>query len=380
MALVTVDDDTNGDFRSKPRWSAGRKVDVVMRLLRGERLETLSRELGVEAHRLAAWRDEFLEAGKEGLKGKRATTEDDRRLREAERKIGELTMENEIWQAVAPKKGAPDAVSEAAEVSAEMDIGLATVCRVTGAPRSTVYYRRWRGDQLHIRPGPKTAVSDAELTELIREVITTCPFAGEGHRKVRARLRRDHGIWVGKHRVLRLMRKAGLLVPQRARRRRSPRPHDGRITTDAPNVRWGTDGTMAWTRTDGWVWVFVNVDHHTDEAWTHVAKIGNRFAALQPVYSAVIDRFGALGPDVARGIKLHHDWGSQYRAAHFLGSIARLGIQDDAAYVGEPECNGVAERFIRTLKEQCLWSDFYEDVDELRQAVGSLRLSPDLLK
>jgi hypothetical protein len=33
--------------------------------------------VGVEAHRLAAWRDEFLDAGKEGLKGKRATTEDD---------------------------------------------------------------------------------------------------------------------------------------------------------------------------------------------------------------------------------------------------------------------------------------------------------------
>jgi len=105
MALVTVDDENKGDYRSKPRWSASRKLDVVLRLLRGEKLETLSREVGVEAHRLAAWRDEFLEAGKEGLKGKRAMTEDDRRLRDAERKIGELTMENEIWQAVARKRG-----------------------------------------------------------------------------------------------------------------------------------------------------------------------------------------------------------------------------------------------------------------------------------
>ena len=104
MALVTVDEN-KGDHRSKPRWSASRKLDVVLRLLRGEKLEALSREVGVEAHRLAAWRDEFLEAGKEGLKGTRATTEDDRRWRDAERKIGELTMENEIWQAVARKRG-----------------------------------------------------------------------------------------------------------------------------------------------------------------------------------------------------------------------------------------------------------------------------------
>lgn len=68
---------------------------------------------------------------------------------------------------------------------------------------------------------------------------------------------------------------------------------------------------MAWTRDDGWVWVFVCIDHHSDKVWCHVAKIRNRFAALQTVVDAVVDRFGRLGPDVARGVKLRHDWGSQ---------------------------------------------------------------------
>ena len=176
---------------------------------------------------------------------------------------------------------------------------------------------------------------------------------------------------MGKNRVLRLMRKAGLLAPQRVAKRRTPRVHDGRIITDAPNVRWGTDATMAWTKNDGWVWVFALLDHYTDEAWAHVAKVGNRFAALQPVYDAVIDRFGKLGPDVARGIKLRHDWGSQYRSHHFQGSLNWLGIEDDAAFVGEPQGNGVAERFMRTIKEQCLWSRLFEDVDDLRQGVAT---------
>ena len=143
------------------------------------------------------------------------------------------------------------------------------------------------------------------------------------------------------------------------------------VITDAPNLRWGTDATMAWTRNDGWVWVFALLDHHTDEAWTHVAKVGNRFAALQPVYDAVIDRFGTLGPDIARGIKLRHDWGSQYRSGHFQGSLSWLGIEDDAAFVGEPQGNGVAERFMRTIKEQCLWSRLFDDVDDLRLAVAA---------
>lgn len=86
------------------RWSVRRKADAVMRLLRGEGLDEVSRELRVEAHRLAAWRDEFIASGTEGLKERPASPED-RRLREAERKIGELTMDNDILRAAARKRG-----------------------------------------------------------------------------------------------------------------------------------------------------------------------------------------------------------------------------------------------------------------------------------
>jgi transposase len=107
MALMTVDSGGASEKRSNPRWSANKKMDAVLRLLRGEPLEALSRALGVEAHRLATWRDEFLDAGKEGLKGRTSSggEPDDRRRREAERKIGELTMDNEILRAVARKRG-----------------------------------------------------------------------------------------------------------------------------------------------------------------------------------------------------------------------------------------------------------------------------------
>jgi transposase len=106
MALVTARGEGTGDHQANTRWSANKKMDVVLRLLRGEKFEELSRELGVEAHRIAAWRDEFLDAGKEGLKGRSVGGGEphDRRLREAERKIGELTLENEVWK-VAEKRG-----------------------------------------------------------------------------------------------------------------------------------------------------------------------------------------------------------------------------------------------------------------------------------
>jgi transposase InsO family protein len=75
--------------------------------------------------------------------------------------------------------------------------------------------------------------------------------------------------------------------------------------------------------------------------------------------------------DVARGLAPRHDWGPQYRSAHFTGSLAWLGISDDPAFLGEPETNGCAERWIRTLKDQCLWVQLHDTFDKLRQAVAS---------
>ena len=64
MTLMTVKDDGDEDFRNKPRWSANKKMDAVMRLLRGETIDQVSRDIGIEAHRLAAWRDDFVAGGR----------------------------------------------------------------------------------------------------------------------------------------------------------------------------------------------------------------------------------------------------------------------------------------------------------------------------
>ena len=81
------------------RWSARRKEEVVLRLLRGEGLNALARETGQPAGRISAWREEFVAAGREGLKS-RPRPEEDRRLVEAQRKVGELSMELDILRAL----------------------------------------------------------------------------------------------------------------------------------------------------------------------------------------------------------------------------------------------------------------------------------------
>ena len=81
------------------------------------------------------------------------------------------------------------------------------------------------------------------------------------------------------------------------------------------------------------------------------AKKGDRGAALEPVRRAVHAHMGGFAEAIAAGLGLRPDWGSQYRARALQAEIKWLGIRSTSAYLGEPECNGVVERFIRLLKE-----------------------------
>jgi transposase-like protein len=80
------------------RMTAGRKRDAVLRLLRGEPLEIVAREVGVTAADLSGWRDAFLEAGAESLKA-RARDDRDATIDRLRTKVGELTMDTELLQA-----------------------------------------------------------------------------------------------------------------------------------------------------------------------------------------------------------------------------------------------------------------------------------------
>lgn len=77
------------------RWSAGRKREVVLRLLRGESIEAISRELAVQTYRLERWRERAMAGLDAGLK-ERESDPLEAKLDEANRRIGELTMEIEI--------------------------------------------------------------------------------------------------------------------------------------------------------------------------------------------------------------------------------------------------------------------------------------------
>lgn len=101
------DSATNSEPKELPeRWSAPRKTELVLRLLRGESLDSVSRDSQVPAHELESWKRAFLDAGMRGLK--RHGEPEDRELIRTRAKIGELMMRLELAEDLIEKRGLVD--------------------------------------------------------------------------------------------------------------------------------------------------------------------------------------------------------------------------------------------------------------------------------
>ena len=358
------------------RMSARRKQEAVLRLLRGEDLELLSRELGVTAAERSGWREAFLAAGEASLKSRPADAREAEigRLKE---KVGDLTMANELLEAKIDRAAGDrppfsleeiEAVSRQVSPATERVYGLERVTRIWGVSRATVYRHRRPAAVTRRRPGPLGPMADGALVAAIRRLLADSPFHGEGYRKLWARLRFS-GIRTSRRRVLRLMREHGLLAHQRVGRAHGPKAHDGTITTERVDVMWGTDLTSVVTG-EGQAAVFIAVDHCSAECvGIHASRSADRFEALEPVRQAVREHFGGFAKGAAAGLQLRHDHGSQYVSHDFQAEIRFLGIQSSPAFVREPEGNGCAERFVRVLKENLLWIRRFDTVEELRVAL-----------
>lgn len=269
-------------------------------------------------------------------------------------------------------------MSQATSPSAGRPYGLKRVCSVWRIARSTVYDRRQQAarrdaGEVPAKRGPKEGVlSDAKLLKEIRAAIKKSPWVGEGYRKVWARLRHD-GMRTSSRRVLKLMRENDLLAPARLGNAHGPKAHDGTIVTEKPDEMWGTDATSVLTG-EGNATIFFVIDHCTSECLgIHGALRGTRFEALEPLRQAVRETRGGFDAGIAEGTALRHDHGSQFISHAYQEEVRFLGITSSPSYVREPEGNGCAERFVRTLKEQLLWIHRFETVAELLEALHEFR-------
>ncbi len=169
--------------------------------------------------------------------------------------------------------------------------------------------------------------------------------------------------------MLRLRRENALLSPHRTRRRDED-SHERQIITEAPNVMWAIYGTQVATVRTRKVWLFAVAEHWNAEflGW-HVTNRGTRCEATQALAMAVRQQYGHLGRDAARGVQQRHDHGSCVMAEDFQTRIRAWGTAPSSAFVGQPETNGVIERFFRTRKEQIVSGRLFQTSDKLRHPV-----------
>jgi putative transposase len=149
--------------------------------------------------------------------------------------------------------------------------------------------------------------------------------------------------------------------------------------TERVDEVWGTDMTETITVTEGRAYVFIAVDHCSGEfIGTHAASGASRWEALEPIRQGVPKHFGSLDAGAAAGLSLRHDHGSNYMSNDFQKEIEFFGMTSSPApvraggklFVRQPEGNGVAERAIRTLKEQLLWVRHFATLEDLRLALA----------
>ena len=145
------------------------------------------------------------------------------------------------------------------------------------------------------------------------------------------------GVRTSKRRVLRLMRENDLLAPSRVGSPRGPRNHDGTIIPETVDTMWGTDLTTTITG-EGQVAVFIAVDHCSRRVRRHPCR-----PAGHPLRGARADPPGRCGgisarfaKDIARGLAVRHDHGSQYMSDAFQKELAFLGIESSPAFVRAP--------------------------------------------
>jgi transposase InsO family protein len=253
-------------------------------------------------------------------------------------------------------------------MSRETSAGVATVtqlCEAFGISRAAYYAAkkpRPVAKVVAIRRAPRHTSSEVALSA-IREVIKAEPAWGV--RKVWATLKRN-GLKVSRKRVHALMRANGLVL---ARDREPGETTRGHVAVPEPNRRFGGDLTTVWTKRDGWVAVVPTIDCGCRSVLgLTVTKDQHGPAVLASVEQALREVFGEPRY-VPSGVELRTDHGPQYTGADCAAVVAKWGLVHTFAPVGRPTGNAVAERVIRTMKEEVVWLRDWETADELREAL-----------
>jgi transposase InsO family protein len=254
---------------------------------------------------------------------------------------------------------------------AEPKVAFSIVVLCRALEVSTSGYYAWIG-----RPVAAHAGRDAELDVRVRAA-----HAGSkgryGSPRVHAELRAN-GEHVGRKRIARLMKRAGLAGRRRRRFQATtdskhafpiaPNVLERDFTATEPNQAWVTDITFLWTQ-EGWLYLAVILDLFSRRVvgWATSANV-DRHLALDALDSALRAR------RPSRGLVHHSDRGSTYASGDYRRALATHGIECSMSRKGDCWDNAVAESFFASLKREV------EEIDRLESRAQAVLILGDYIE
>ena len=230
-------------------------------------------------------------------------------------------------------------------------VSISKLCRWFEVPRRSVYYR----------PVKKMPKVQEHLAEPVKKMIEENPSFG--YRTVASLLS------MNKNTVQRIFQIKGWQVRKRAIGFR-PRIEARASVAGKPNERWATDLCRVWTGRDGWAVLALVADCCSREllGW-HLSRSGKSKTAEAALEHALIARFGTLGR-VEAPFLLRSDNGLVFTSRSYTALVHSYGLRQEFITPHTPQQNGLIERLIRTLKEQCVHRHRFETLQHASRVIS----------
>lgn len=249
------------------------------------------------------------------------------------------------------------------------------ICKVLKLSESS-YYRKLKeksnpkdGCHITIITDKKAAriEQEAVLLEKIKTIKGLHLFWG--YRRIRAYLKIKLGVSVSYNRVYRIMKKNDLLVDRkRYKAKRTPqkeKPKPVKI-----NQWWGTDMTKFYVQSVGWVYLVIVLDWYSKKIVGYKLNIRSKADDWIDALNMAVDNDCPLGSREYE-LNLMSDNGSQPTSEKYENAAALLGIKHITTSYSNPKGNADTERFIRTFKEEIIYPNEFDSLEEARIEVDN---------
>ena len=240
------------------------------------------------------------------------------------------------------------------------------MCQLLGVSQSGYYAWQNRPESSHSR-------MDRVLRTHIRSAFA-CSNGTYGSPRMVYELR-DHGFYVGRRRIARLMRQDGLKARQKRRYKRTTDSYHthpvaanvlaGDFYTDRPNQKWAADISYVWTR-EGWLYLAVVMDLYARRivGWSLSDRL-KQDLAIKALSQAIALR------NPAPGLIHHSDRGSQYCAYAYQKILKAIGAIPSMSGKGNCYDNAVVETFFKTIKSELIWRTSFQTRQQARQEIAA---------